>query len=84
MKHLVCGTVIFSVFLLCVFCRDAILTSTVNCVTSFFSGFAIFSVLGYMAQKHGVKIKDVATEGVLSVSLFLCKKKKKYFIFKQI
>lgn len=43
--------------------RDAILTSTVNCVTSFFSGFAIFSVLGYMAYKHGVKIEDVATEG---------------------
>uniref|UniRef100_A0A3Q0QZ15 Transporter n=1 Tax=Amphilophus citrinellus TaxID=61819 RepID=A0A3Q0QZ15_AMPCI len=43
--------------------RDALLTSTVNCVTSFFSGFAIFSVLGYMAHKHGVDIKDVATEG---------------------
>ncbi|KAJ8372201.1 hypothetical protein AAFF_G00293760 [Aldrovandia affinis] len=43
--------------------RDAILTSTINCVTSFFSGFAIFSVLGYMAFKHRVKIEDVATEG---------------------
>lgn len=43
--------------------RDALLTSTVNCVTSFFSGFAIFSVLGYMADKHGVKIEDVATDG---------------------
>uniref|UniRef100_A0A671W5W1 Transporter n=1 Tax=Sparus aurata TaxID=8175 RepID=A0A671W5W1_SPAAU len=43
--------------------RDALLTSTVNCVTSFFSGFAIFSVLGYMAYKHGVNIEDVATEG---------------------
>uniref|UniRef100_A0A6Q2ZPU9 Transporter n=1 Tax=Esox lucius TaxID=8010 RepID=A0A6Q2ZPU9_ESOLU len=43
--------------------RDALLTSTVNCVTSFFSGFAIFSVLGYMANKHNVRIEDVATEG---------------------
>ncbi|XP_076849395.1 sodium-dependent noradrenaline transporter [Brachyhypopomus gauderio] len=43
--------------------RDAIITSTINCITSFFSGFAIFSVLGYMAQEHGVNIKDVATEG---------------------
>uniref|UniRef100_A0AAX7SHL5 Transporter n=1 Tax=Astatotilapia calliptera TaxID=8154 RepID=A0AAX7SHL5_ASTCA len=43
--------------------RDALLTSTVNCVTSFFSGFAIFSVLGYMAKKHGVKVENVATEG---------------------
>ncbi|XP_077084964.1 sodium-dependent noradrenaline transporter [Siphateles boraxobius] len=43
--------------------RDALLTSTINCITSFFSGFAIFSVLGYMAKQHGVNIKDVATEG---------------------
>uniref|UniRef100_A0A1A7XVR8 Transporter n=1 Tax=Iconisemion striatum TaxID=60296 RepID=A0A1A7XVR8_9TELE len=43
--------------------RDAILTSTVNCVTSFFSGFAIFSVLGYMAEKHGMDVKKVATDG---------------------
>ncbi|KAI4880229.1 hypothetical protein NFI96_002973 [Prochilodus magdalenae] len=43
--------------------RDAILTSTINCVTSFFSGFAIFSVLGYMAHVRGVEVKDVATEG---------------------
>ncbi|XP_069824557.1 sodium-dependent noradrenaline transporter isoform X1 [Dendropsophus ebraccatus] len=43
--------------------RDALLTSTVNCVTSFISGFAIFSILGYMAQKNNVKIEDVATEG---------------------
>ncbi|XP_078524472.1 sodium-dependent noradrenaline transporter [Lissotriton helveticus] len=43
--------------------RDALLTSTINCVTSFFSGFAIFSILGYMAHKHNVKIEDVATEG---------------------
>ncbi|MEQ2259749.1 Sodium-dependent noradrenaline transporter, partial [Xenotaenia resolanae] len=42
--------------------RDALLTSTVNCVTSFFSGFAIFSVLGYMAKKHNVRVQDVATE----------------------
>ncbi|KAF6731082.1 Sodium-dependent noradrenaline transporter [Oryzias melastigma] len=45
--------------------RDAILTSTVNCITSFVSGFAIFSVLGYMAQKHQVDIDKVATDGEL-------------------
>uniref|UniRef100_A0A5F9CKU5 Transporter n=1 Tax=Oryctolagus cuniculus TaxID=9986 RepID=A0A5F9CKU5_RABIT len=43
--------------------RDALLTSTINCVTSFFSGFAIFSILGYMAHEHKVNIEDVATEG---------------------
>uniref|UniRef100_A0A3P9LHG2 Transporter n=1 Tax=Oryzias latipes TaxID=8090 RepID=A0A3P9LHG2_ORYLA len=43
--------------------RDAILTSAVNCITSFVSGFAIFSVLGYMAQKYNMDIKAVATDG---------------------
>eukprot|EP00079_Xenopus_tropicalis_P035191 XP_017948962.1 PREDICTED: sodium-dependent noradrenaline transporter [Xenopus tropicalis] len=43
--------------------RDALMTSTINCVTSFISGFAIFSILGYMAHKHNVNIEDVATEG---------------------
>lgn len=43
--------------------RDAMLTSAVNSCTSFLAGFVIFSVLGYMAQKSGVEVKDVAAEG---------------------
>ncbi|XP_067145487.1 sodium-dependent dopamine transporter [Centruroides vittatus] len=43
--------------------RDALITSAVNSATSFLSGFVIFSVLGYMAQKGNVEVKDVATEG---------------------
>ncbi|KAJ7311863.1 hypothetical protein JRQ81_006178 [Phrynocephalus forsythii] len=43
--------------------RDALMTSTINCVTSFISGFAIFSILGYMAHEYKVGIQDVATEG---------------------
>merc|ERR1712018_412180 len=30
--------------------RDVMITSTVNCATSFFSGFVIFTYLGYMAH----------------------------------
>lgn len=34
-----------------------------NSGTSFVSGFAIFSVLGFMAQEQGVDIADVAESG---------------------
>lgn len=43
--------------------RDALLTSFINCATSFVAGFVIFSVLGYMAHASGRTIQDVATEG---------------------
>ncbi|VDD86789.1 unnamed protein product [Enterobius vermicularis] len=42
---------------------DALITSTINCGTSFLSGFVIFSVLGYMSCKSGKPIQDVAQEG---------------------
>lgn len=34
-----------------------------NCLTSVFAGFAIFSVLGFMATELGVEVKDVAGDG---------------------
>ncbi|XP_066230985.1 sodium-dependent dopamine transporter isoform X2 [Saccopteryx leptura] len=43
--------------------RDAIITTSVNSLTSFSSGFVVFSFLGYMAQKHNVPIGDVAKDG---------------------
>ncbi|XP_041454388.1 sodium-dependent noradrenaline transporter-like isoform X2 [Lytechinus variegatus] len=43
--------------------RDAIFTSSINCFTSFFSGFAVFSILGYLSFKTGKDISEVATEG---------------------
>lgn len=43
--------------------RDAIITTSINSLTSFSSGFVVFSFLGYMAQKHNVPIRDVATDG---------------------
>ncbi|OCU01692.1 sodium-dependent serotonin transporter [Xenopus laevis] len=42
--------------------RDALITSTVNCLTSFLSGFVIFTVLGYMAEMRGVEVEDVAKD----------------------
>ncbi|VDM81573.1 unnamed protein product [Strongylus vulgaris] len=42
---------------------DALITSAINCGTSFLSGFVIFSVLGYMSCKSGKPIDAVAQEG---------------------
>jgi solute carrier family 6 serotonin transporter-like protein 4 len=43
--------------------RDAIFTSTVNCLTSFVAGFVIFSVLGYMAHVLKRDVANVAADG---------------------
>ncbi|RVE46344.1 hypothetical protein evm_008967 [Chilo suppressalis] len=44
--------------------RDCLVTTLVNCFTSFFSGFVIFTYLGFMSHKQGVPISSVATEGM--------------------
>lgn len=41
------------------------LLGCLNSGTSFVSGFAIFSVLGFMAQEQGVNIADVAESGTM-------------------
>lgn len=46
------------------FCRDALITSTINCATSFVSGFVIFMILGHMAETANLPIEKVATEGI--------------------
>ncbi|KAJ6218465.1 hypothetical protein RDWZM_009622 [Blomia tropicalis] len=43
--------------------RDALVTSVINSATSFLAGFVIFSVLGYMAHRLNVEVKDIAAEG---------------------
>lgn len=46
-----------------VFCsRDALVTSVVNCMTSFVSGFVIFTVLGYMAEMRNEDVSEVAKD----------------------
>ena len=34
-----------------------------NCLTSVFAGFAIFSVLGFLATEMGLEVKDVVKSG---------------------
>ncbi|KAJ8731646.1 hypothetical protein PYW07_004810 [Mythimna separata] len=43
--------------------RDALITSSINCLTSFLAGFVIFSVLGYMAHVQNKSIEEVGLEG---------------------
>lgn len=44
-------------------CRDCIYLCLLNSGTSFVAGFAIFSVLGFMAYEQGVDISLVAESG---------------------
>lgn len=44
-------------------CRDAFILAIINSGTSFFAGFVVFSVLGFMAAEQGVDISKVAESG---------------------
>ena len=43
--------------------RDCIMVGIGNCCTSFFAGFVIFGIIGFMAHELGVPVEKVAAEG---------------------
>ncbi|CAC5374384.1 Sodium- and chloride-dependent neutral and basic amino acid transporter B(0+),Sodium- and chloride-dependent taurine transporter,Sodium-dependent noradrenaline transporter,Sodium-dependent proline transporter,Sodium-and chloride-dependent glycine transporter 1,Sodium-dependent neutral amino acid transporter SLC6A17,Sodium- and chloride-dependent GABA transporter ine,Sodium- and chloride-dependent GABA transporter 3,Sodium- and chloride-dependent betaine transporter,Sodium- and chloride-dependent GABA trans len=43
--------------------RDAMLVPIINCGTSIFAGFVIFSVLGFMAHTAGTTVDEVVKQG---------------------
>lgn len=42
---------------------NALITSVTNCLFSFISGFAVFSIIGFMAHQKGVEISKVIKSG---------------------
>lgn len=42
---------------------DAVLVATLNCLTSIFAGFVIFSIVGFMAHAQGKAVEDVIDSG---------------------
>ncbi|GFT49829.1 sodium- and chloride-dependent glycine transporter 2 [Nephila pilipes] len=43
--------------------RDAMLIPIINCGTSIFAGFVVFSIIGFMAHETGNSIEEVVSEG---------------------
>ncbi|XP_064638944.1 sodium-dependent proline transporter-like [Lineus longissimus] len=44
--------------------RDSLIVSLGNCLTSFYAGFVIFSLLGFLAGQLGTTVDKVASSGV--------------------
>ena len=47
------------------------MVALINCCTSVYAGFAIFSMIGFLAAKTGVPVQDAATSGLFIISQFI-------------
>ena len=54
----------------CVCFRDCLWLCLLNSGTSVVAGFAVFSVLGFMAHEQGVPIEEVAESGTAQISFY--------------
>ena len=51
--------------------RNSLIICAVNSATSILAGFAIFSVLGYIAMIQGQEVKDVVSQGTHHINIVL-------------
>ena len=51
--------------------KDTLLVGIINSATSIFSGFVIFSVLGYVAHIQQKEVKEVSMQRSLSTKSFV-------------
>ena len=42
-----------------------------NCGTSFFAGFVIFAIIGFMAEQLNIDIEDAAVGGMLRSQIYI-------------
>ncbi|KXJ28641.1 Sodium- and chloride-dependent betaine transporter [Exaiptasia diaphana] len=49
--------------------KDSIIITSINCITSFVAGFAVFSILGFMADVLSSSMKDVVSTGMTAVHI---------------
>ena len=50
--------------------RDSFIVPVINCMTSFFGGFVIFSFIGFMATVSGQGVPDVIQAGDYTLSFY--------------
>ena len=55
-----------------VFCSDSLVIPLMNSGTSIFSGFVIFSIIGFMANEAGLSVDKVVTHGKMSSRPTVC------------
>ena len=60
---------------------DAVIVCTVNCGTSIFAGFAIFTVVGHMAFKLQLTVPEVVEGGKFSQKVYYKKLNENKHIF---